>query len=170
MSPQHPQPVHNLETPESLELDPNGSDLASDSGALGSDQDGYNERETFPSHNPPPTTAISQPARLGRGFWVGLLVAALIILAIVIYGIHARSVDNQTLVIETKSENVPEVKTVFPDRGWRGEFAFTSGKYAGLCGYADLRPHLGLPQKVVLRHRRACAQGPADGNHRNPRA
>ena len=55
--------------------------------------------------------------RLGPGFWTGIIVAGLLLAAIIVYGIHARSAADQTLVVENKSESIPDVKVVHPVRG-----------------------------------------------------
>ena len=87
-------------------------------GQLATEHRGYNETETNAAGTPPHTpTPIPPPARLGRGFWTGLLVAALIVAAIVIYGIHSRAAADKTLVTETKSDATPEVKVVHPSGG-----------------------------------------------------
>ena len=87
-------------------------------GQLATEDRGYNEAATHAAgtHTATPLP-ISPPARLGRGFWLGLLVAALLVAGIVIYGIHSRSAADRTLVTETKSDAIPEVKVVSPSGG-----------------------------------------------------
>jgi RND family efflux transporter MFP subunit len=61
---------------------------------------------------------VAAPAgSLGRGFWIGLLVALVVFAGIVIYGIHSRSSADKALQVESKSESVPEVRVVFPTGG-----------------------------------------------------
>ena len=61
------------------------------------------------------------PARgLGRGFWVGLILAGIVLACIVVYGIHARSSADQTLAVENKAGATPEVHVVFPTGGSAG--------------------------------------------------
>ena len=52
--------------------------------------------------------------KLTRGFWAGLIVAGILLACIVIYGIHARSAADASLVKENKAESVPEVRIVHP--------------------------------------------------------
>jgi len=70
----------------------------------------HDRLQTTPSKDAPPPA----PARLGGGFWVGLIVFLLVLAGIVVYGIHARSAADQNLVVETKAEAVPEVSVVHP--------------------------------------------------------
>jgi RND family efflux transporter MFP subunit len=93
-------------------------------GPLGSGNHGYNEHMTDPSSPNPVAHAAAQtekavavaetPGKLGGGFWVGLVVFLLVLVGVVIYGIHARSAADQSLVVENKKESVPEVKVVHP--------------------------------------------------------
>ena len=55
--------------------------------------------------------------RLGRGFWVGLVVAFLVLACVVIYGIYARSHADVVLTQENKVAAVPEVRVVYPTGG-----------------------------------------------------
>lgn len=54
---------------------------------------------------------------LSRGFWLGLLVAALALAAVIAYGIHARSSADRSLEVENKQTSVLEVKVVTPAGG-----------------------------------------------------
>ena len=56
-------------------------------------------------------------AKLGRGFWLGLIVAGLVLICIVLYGIHARSTADVALSKENVSASIPEVKVTFPAGG-----------------------------------------------------
>jgi RND family efflux transporter MFP subunit len=60
------------------------------------------------------------PGGLGRGFWTGLILVGIMLACIVVYGIHARSSADQTLVVENKAESIPEVRVVFPTGGSAG--------------------------------------------------
>ena len=84
-------------------------------GQLGADDRGYNQDLTNPSGVPiQPPVPQPPPARLGRGFWLGLLAAAIVVALIIVYGIHSRSAADKTLVTETRSDAVPDVKVIFP--------------------------------------------------------
>jgi RND family efflux transporter MFP subunit len=56
-------------------------------------------------------------AKLGSGFWIGLMVLLLAVAGIVVWGIHKRSAADVVLVQENKASSVPEVKVVFPTGG-----------------------------------------------------
>ncbi len=110
----------NNEVPESFEA-PGRQDTAAHTGALGSGGHSFNEQTTSPEqyyaaqHKQPVPSAGTAPASsLGRGFWIGLLVAALVLACIVVYGIHARSRADVVLTNENKADAVPEVKVVYP--------------------------------------------------------
>jgi RND family efflux transporter MFP subunit len=60
------------------------------------------------------------PARLGRGFWLGLLLALLVVACIVVYGILSRSHADSNLAVVSKAEAIPEVRVVFPVAGASG--------------------------------------------------
>jgi len=98
-------------------------DTHTHAGPLGSGGHGYNEDMTDPSSTDPvahaaATTSAAVAAatnpRLSGGFWLGLIVFLLILAGVIVYGIHARSKADQTLVVENKSESTPEVKIVHP--------------------------------------------------------
>lgn len=57
---------------------------------------------------------------LGRGFWVGLLVALVVLACIVLYGINSRSKADKSLAVENKAESIPEVHVVYPVGGAAG--------------------------------------------------
>jgi RND family efflux transporter MFP subunit len=65
-----------------------------------------------------PAAPTASPAvrsgSLGPGFWLGLLVAFLVLAAIVVYGIHTRSAADRSLVVENKRDATPEVSVVHP--------------------------------------------------------
>jgi RND family efflux transporter MFP subunit len=54
---------------------------------------------------------------LGRGFWIGLLIAGLIVAAIIVFGIRSRSHADQALVVESKGASIQEVKVISPTGG-----------------------------------------------------
>ncbi len=106
------------EVPESFEAAPR-PDTPAHTGALGSGGHGYNEDETYrspdefyASQHKQASAATAPAGSLGRGFWAGLLVAALVLAGIVIYGIHVRSQADVTLTKENKADAVPEVKVI----------------------------------------------------------
>ena len=67
---------------------------------------------------PPAATAQAKPSgKLSPGFWIALLLGALLLAGIIVYGIHARSAADQNLVVENKAEAVPDVKVVHPVSG-----------------------------------------------------
>ncbi len=57
---------------------------------------------------------------LGRGFWIGLIVAAIVVALIVIFGIFKRSAADKTLATENKADSVAEVHVVYPTGGNSG--------------------------------------------------
>ncbi len=57
---------------------------------------------------------------LGRGFWIGLLVALVVLACVVVYGIASRSRADRSLAVENKAEAVPEVHVVYPTGGVAG--------------------------------------------------
>jgi len=59
----------------------------------------------------------TQDSKLGGGFWIGLLVAALIVAAIIIFGIRSRAHADQALTVENKSASILEVKVISPTGG-----------------------------------------------------
>jgi RND family efflux transporter MFP subunit len=93
-------------------------------GPLGSGGHGYDEHMTDPSSPQPVAHAATTtekavavaetPGRLGGGFWVGLILFLLVIVAVIVYGIHVRSKADTTLATETKQESTPDVKVVHP--------------------------------------------------------
>ena len=97
-------PVTTEETTEDL--------TGQHTGQLATEDRGYNETATHGPGGP-----VAPPARLGRGFWVGLVLAALLVACIVVYGIHSRSSADKTLVTETRTDATPEVKVVYPSGG-----------------------------------------------------
>ncbi len=94
-------------------------------GALSSGDDGYSTAQTDHLNDqrlaegtaPPASIERSRKRGLGPGFWIGMLVAAIVLVAIVLYGIHARGRADQTLAVENKADATPEVKTVHPSTG-----------------------------------------------------
>jgi len=74
-----------------------------------------NATETYPSGRqtagliPPP-----EEPRLSRGTWIGALVVAAIVAAVVIFGVAARRNTESTLKKETAVAAIPSVKVVYP--------------------------------------------------------
>jgi RND family efflux transporter MFP subunit len=73
-----------------------------------------NENMTSPSdertaHSPEP-----QQAGLTRGTWIGMLVIAVIVALVVIFGIIARRASESTLEKDTKAEAIPSVNVIYP--------------------------------------------------------
>lgn len=107
--------------PESFE-DAGWPDTPRHTGALGSGGHGYNEDMTFAAKSEvdssavaaEPATATPAAGGLGRGLWIGLIVAGLILAGIVVYGIRSRSQADVSLVKENKAESAPEVQVVHP--------------------------------------------------------
>ena len=65
-------------------------------------------------------TSAMPSHRLGRGFWLGLILAAIVLAGIIVYGIHTRSKADNTLAVENKAQSVPEVHVVYPSGGGTG--------------------------------------------------
>jgi RND family efflux transporter MFP subunit len=74
-----------------------------------------NPTETHPSGQYPPKliTTEEQP-RLTRGTWIGMLVVAAIVAAVVIFGIMARRTSEHSLAKETAASAIPSVNVVYP--------------------------------------------------------
>lgn len=109
----------NNEVPESFEA-PSRTDTPAHTGALGSGGHGYNEEmthhspEEFDKAENAKAAGTTAAAPLGRGFWIGLLVAAIVLACVVVYGIHSRSQADVVLVKENKADAVQEVVVVSP--------------------------------------------------------
>ena len=117
------------EVPESFGA-PNRIDGAAHTGVLGSRGHGGDEDETSPAQNAERRTpeefyatehgtgnavAGAAPAgSLGRGFWIGLVIAALLLAAVIVYGIRSRRQADVVLTKENKSDSVQEVAVVYP--------------------------------------------------------
>jgi RND family efflux transporter MFP subunit len=74
-----------------------------------------NPTETHPSGQYPPKliTTEEQP-RLTLGTWIGMLVVAAIVAAVVIFGIMARRTSEHSLAKETAASAIPSVNVVYP--------------------------------------------------------
>ncbi|HEX3967029.1 MAG TPA: biotin/lipoyl-binding protein, partial [Edaphobacter sp.] len=74
-----------------------------------------NTTETHPSGEYPaaPMTPEEEP-RLTRGTWIGMLVVAAIVAAVVVFGLIARRGSERTLEKETAASAVPSVNVVYP--------------------------------------------------------
>lgn len=115
----------STQVPESFE-EPSRTDIARHTGVMGSGGRGYNEDETYRSpeqfHKDQQQAAASAAAAingtrsgsLGRGFWVGLIVAGVVLVCIIIYGIHARSTADVVLTQENKATTIPQVVVIHP--------------------------------------------------------
>jgi RND family efflux transporter MFP subunit len=113
--------MRQTEVPESFEQDTLPRDTPPHSGALGSGGHSYDDTMTanLDEHRLAQPGAPSAPpavksGSLGPGFWLGLLVAFLVLAAIVVYGIHTRSAADRSLVVENKRDSTPEVSVVHP--------------------------------------------------------
>jgi RND family efflux transporter MFP subunit len=71
--------------------------------------------ESHPSgeHPPMPKNTPEEP-RLSRGSWIGMVVVAAIIAAVVIFGIMARHGSEHTLEKETAAAAIPSVNVIYP--------------------------------------------------------
>jgi RND family efflux transporter MFP subunit len=71
--------------------------------------------ETHPSgeHTPEPEIMAEEP-RLTRGTWIGMVVVAAIVAAVVIFGVMARRGSERTLEKETAASAIPSVSVVYP--------------------------------------------------------
>jgi RND family efflux transporter MFP subunit len=71
--------------------------------------------ETHPSgqHTPEPLITEGEP-RLGRGTWIGALVVALIVAAVVVFGVMARRGTEHALEKETTASAIPSVNVIYP--------------------------------------------------------
>jgi RND family efflux transporter MFP subunit len=106
------------EIPETFEQDVYPRDTPIHSGPIGSGGHGYDTAETrnldADRLAQGPQQVRVESAKLGAGFWVGLLVFLIVLAGIVVYGIHARAKTDQNLVVETRREATPEVSVVHP--------------------------------------------------------
>jgi RND family efflux transporter MFP subunit len=93
-----------------------------DRAPLGSEGHGYNTDETYPSaaaghghggHVAP----VPVSAKLGRGFWTLLVVLALVLACVIVYGIHKRSAADVVLTQENVAQAIPDVRVVYPIGG-----------------------------------------------------
>ena len=110
------------EVPESFEV-PGRADTPAHTGSLGSGGHGFNETTTYRSPEQyyeathaqaAPAAGTAPAASLGRGFWIGLIVAAIVLAGIIVYGIHSRSQADVVLTKENKADAVPDVKVTYP--------------------------------------------------------
>jgi RND family efflux transporter MFP subunit len=83
--------------------------------AIGTNATGTNATEPHSSGEYPPerVETEAQP-RLTPGTWIGAAVVAVVIAAVVIFGIMARRGSEQTLVKETAASAIPSVNVVYP--------------------------------------------------------
>ncbi len=64
-------------------------------------------------YQPPVETQAAEP-KLTRGSWIGMVVVAAIVAAVVIFGISARHGSERTLEKETAASAIPSVNVVYP--------------------------------------------------------
>jgi RND family efflux transporter MFP subunit len=115
--------MKRMDVPESFEQDTHPHDNPPHTGVLGSGGHGYSGHMTsnLDEHRvaqgvvPVAAGSAAPPVgRLGKGFWVGLMLALLVLAGIVVYGILSRSSADKTLQTETKKELMPEVSVIHP--------------------------------------------------------
>lgn len=115
-------------------------------GPLGSGDHHYNETMTDPCHEYPnrdpkedwPSLdraahglGAPTPRKLGPAFWIGLLVVAVLLAVLIVYGVHSRSSADRALAVENKAESVPEVSVVHPaGNGGSGSLALPGNTQA----------------------------------------
>ena len=87
--------------------------------ALGSQGEGYNEHMSHTAAASQSQHAVVLPPvqKLGPGFWIGLLIALVVLAAVVVYGIHTRAKASDVLATATTAEGTPEVSVVHPAGG-----------------------------------------------------
>lgn len=107
----------NTEVPESFEA-PSRHDTQAHTGPLGSGGHGYNEDTTYRTpeefYAAKHAIPVKDSPSLGRGFWIGLVFAALVLGSIIVYGIHSRRQADVVLVKENKADSIPDVKVTYP--------------------------------------------------------
>ena len=104
------------------------------------------------------------------GFWIGLVVALIVLVGIVVYGIHARSkADTDAGGGYEAGGDAGGEGDASPQPGWeRYGCAGAAGKYACLMWIRrSTRGPMATLSEVVLRYRRACEEGTADGDDRD---
>jgi RND family efflux transporter MFP subunit len=71
--------------------------------------------ETYPSgeHTQEPEITAAEP-RLTRGTWIGMVIVAAIVAAVVIFGVMARRGSERTLEKEAAASAIPSVNVVYP--------------------------------------------------------
>lgn len=78
---------------------------------------GFNATTTEPSTEYPNALTNDKPPTSGRGLWWALMAIALVLAAIVVYGVHARHAADKTLIADNKEAAISEVKTTNPTGG-----------------------------------------------------
>lgn len=78
---------------------------------------GFNTTTTEPSTEYPNALPKDKPPSSGRGLWWALMAIALVLAAIVVYGVHARHAADKTLIADNKEAAISEVKTTYPTGG-----------------------------------------------------
>ncbi len=75
---------------------------------------GMNEDVTVPPHERSEGSPEPEQSGLTRGTWIGMLVVAVIVALVVIFGIIARRNTESTLATDTKAEAIPTVSVIHP--------------------------------------------------------
>jgi RND family efflux transporter MFP subunit len=65
-------------------------------------------------HKTPPVPPAETASKLGSGFWIGLLLAAVVLAAVIAWGIHQRHSADSQLAVETTSSSAMDVSVVHP--------------------------------------------------------
>jgi RND family efflux transporter MFP subunit len=88
---------------------------ATETNATGTNTTGTKATKPHPSGEYPPEVVETEAQpRLTPGTWIGAAVVAVIIAAVVIFGIMARRGSEQSLVKETAASSIPSVNVVYP--------------------------------------------------------
>ena len=78
------------------------------------------DRLSHEEHVEQRSEAPSGKRGLGRPFWVGIFIAAVLLACIVVFGLLSRAHATHELAHENKVEAVPEVRVVYPVAGSTG--------------------------------------------------
>lgn len=73
-----------------------------------------NATETHPSSEHPAQQLTPEEPRLTRGTWIGMVVVAVIIAGVVIFGVLSRRGSETSLAKETAASSIPSVNVVYP--------------------------------------------------------
>ncbi len=114
-----------------------------------------------------PGTPAGQPRPKRGALWA--IVALLIVAAIVVAGIIPRWRAKAALRSETYDLAIPTVAVDSSETRRAADGNHSSRKHSGVHGFAHLRPHERLPEKVVCGYRSARDSGPVARGYRNAR-